>query len=47
MIYLLILLINKMNEIKIINVELKSKRYSECQICHNYETEYNLNCELS
>ena len=32
-----------MNEIKIINVELKSKRYSECQIYHNYETEYNLN----
>lgn len=35
-----------MNEIKIINVELKSKRYSECQICHNDETKYNLNCEL-
>lgn len=31
-----------MNEIKI--VELKSKIYYECQICHNYETEYNLNC---
>lgn len=36
-----------MNEIKIIDVELKPQRYSECQICHNYETEYNLNCELS
>jgi len=36
-----------MNEIKIIDVEFKPKRYSECQICHNYKTEYNLICELS